>query len=390
MKFLVFFLSVICSLQVFAGFVIDCPAGQHRVNIPSGGVSCVNDSPAANSAIAYCPNGDYVTSPGGVIRCASDSTVNTADPYCPSGQYVTGYAGGYYCQDHILGPPTPGPTTNCVTCNQNYYQQQQQFYGPYNPYAQRPAYPFYNPGPTPWWGQQGPIYYNNFNYPGPWTPGAQGIQPHHYPGGGGGFAAKPNIYIQNAQIDNVIEVSFAQEQISEMLVTTPSLDKDNKWQTKPTKDNKFLVDNIEYDYLFYDLRFDHKKLQYSHGFCSDRKTIIDYMLTDLNTLKYSDISVKDFDEHWNQKIPKIKNYCLYPQYNVQLDEAYPIKLKPQVAITRVLYLVIPHEDSPKVRDGQFPPLPVGRPQMIRPRLPSSDQMVLKEWGVSFLMENVIK
>jgi hypothetical protein len=306
---------------------------------------------------------------------------------CPGGQYVTGYAGGYYCINQIPGPQNQSPASNCITCNQNQYLN---YYQPYNPYTQIQNYPFYNPQPTPWWAQQGPLYYNNFNYPGPWTPGSQGVQPHHYPGGGGAIAAKPNIYVQNNKNTKSIEISFAKEQINEMLVTTPSLNKAYKWISKIVNTDKFEVDGVEYDYLFYDLRFDHKKLQYTHGFCSDRKTVIDYMLTDLNILQFSDVASKDFDEHWNQKIPKIKYYCLYPQYNKQLDQAYPIKISPQIPITRTLYLVIPHSEAPRVTKGQFPPLPIGKPQLIRPLLPSSDQTVLKEWGVSFLMENVIK
>lgn len=306
--------------------------------------------------------------------------------YCNGGQYSVGYAGGIYCWDEI---PSPG-TTNCPTCGGWNYNS----YRPYNPYTYFPSYPFYphqmNPQYNPWYAQQAQLYYPNYNYPGVWQPGGQGIQHHHYPGGGGGMAAKPNVYVQNPKVGESVTVSFAGEQLNEMLVTTPALDNEGKWSATVTEDNKFVVNNTKYDYLFYDLRFDHKKLQYKHGFCSDRKTVINYMLKDIKELDFPEVSQKDFDEHWNQKIPQIEYYCLYPQYNEQLDQAYPVKITPQVAFVRTLYLVIPHYKKPKVANGIFPPLPVGHPAKLRKRAPSSKDMVLKEWGVAFLMDNEIK
>ena len=168
-------------------------------------------------------------------------------------------------------------------------------YMPYNRYVMNRGWPMPNYNHGPWWAQQGQFHYPNFQYPG-------------------------------------------------------------AWEGEFTKNQKFKVNDIEYDYLFYDYRFDHHKLQYENEICSDRETIIKLMQKDLEKQNYPKVSLKDFYEHWNQKMPKINFYCMSPQYNKQLDEHYPIETQ-GLEIVRSLYLVVPHEKAPRIKEGQFPPLP---------------------------------
>ena len=87
-------------------------------------------------------------------------------------------------------------------------------------------------------------------------------------------------------------------------------------------------------------------------------------------------------------MPKINFYCMYPQYNKQLDETYPIATG-GLKLIRSLYLVVPYKNIPKIKKGQFPSLPIKWTRTDRPSV-VKDEAVLKEWGVSFLVDEVRK
>lgn len=312
----------------------------------------------------------------GNVPCTSNQSI-----HCPSGQYVTGYAGGVMCVDHLPNPATQ----NCPTCTSMPSRFPQ--YGPYNPYVMN-SWPMMNYNQGPWWAAQGQFHYPNFNYPGSWQCRGPhcGINSQHYPGQGGAMMLKPNLYAQNFDEPTKFDIEFGKKELSNMLITTPAL-KNGTWSGNIIKD-QFEVSNVEYEYLFYDYRFDHNKLQYDDGICSSREIIIKIMLDDLKYQNYPKESLKDFDEHWNQKMPKIDYYCLYPQYNKQLDETYPIATG-GLKLVRSLYLVVPYEKAPRMRKGQFPSLPTKWTRADRPEVVKSGP-VLKEWGVSFLVDEVRK
>src|SRR5690606_27926470 len=115
--------------------------------------------------------------------------------------------------------------------------------------------------------------------------------------------------------------------------------------------NKFEMDGILYDYLFYDIRLPKESMQFNHGQCATREGAIEWMLNDLKEMKYPSIALQDFEEHWRVKIPDYPFYCIYPQYNRQLNEVLPIGIDvDQKNFIRSLYVLIPHKEEPDV-DG---------------------------------------
>lgn len=237
------------------------------------------------------------------------------------------------------------------------------------------------PQGMPWWAIQGNLYYPNMNYPGPWS--YPGIQAQYYPGQGQVFAAKPNVYIETVHASKKFQFTFVTKQ--HFLATTPLLNKDH-WKGKIFEKDKFEVDDINYDYLFYDVRLPKEKMQFENGMCSTREDIIEWMLKDLKDLKHSDLSLQDFEEHWRVKIPEYPFYCVYPQYNRELDAAIPVEIDlEQSSFIRSLYVLVPHKKEPDVDDPPPEiPFPTKDPSEFRPGVKIQRENTFREWGVAFL------
>lgn len=254
--------------------------------------------------------------------------------------------------------------------------------GPVNPFANFPM-PLYQPNVQPWWAYQGNLYYPNMYSPGPWQ--YPGIQQHYYPGQGQVFAAKPNVYIESIHPDKKFSLQFISQEKPYFLATTPVLDKTLKWSGKIVEKDKFEIDGIFYDYLFYDVRLPKEKMQFDHGVCVTREGAIEWMINDLKTMKYSPISRQDFEEHWRVKIPDYPFYCIYPQYNSQLDPILPIEISlDQNTFIRSLYILIPHKKEPDIEDPQEISFPAKDPAEYRPSAKIIRENMFWEWGVAFL------
>lgn len=291
---------------------------------------------------------------------------------CPAGQ-MRGWtqSTGYFCVNRL---PATIPPNYCTTYIPNV-----------NPWMQ--SFPtFLLPQPNqPWWAQQGNYYYPNMYYPGAWN--YPGMNANYYPGQGEVFAAKPNVYIESIYGEKKFQMKFTSEEELSFLATTPVLEKNNIWKGKIIAKDKFEVDDVYYDYLFYDIRLPKEKMQFEHGICATREATIDWMLKDLKEMKYSAIALQDFEEHWKVKIPDYPYYCLYPQYNEQLDKALPVSFEiEQTSFTRSLYVLVPHKTEPDMDEAQTTPLPVKDPETFRPSTLITRENMFKEWGVAFLGE----
>ncbi len=254
--------------------------------------------------------------------------------------------------------------------------------GPANPFANFPT-PLYQPNVQPWWAYQGNMHYPNMYSPGPWQ--YPGIQQQYYPGQGQVFAAKPNVYIESIHPEKKFNFQFISPVKPHFLATTPVLDKSLTWSGKIVEKDKFEVDGINYDYLFYDVRLPKEKMQFDHGVCVTRDGAIEWMMNDLKAMKYSAISLQDFEEHWRVKIPDYPFYCVYPQYNSQLDPILPIEIGvDQNTFIRSLYVLIPHKKEPDIEDPQEIPFPTKDPAEFRPGVKILRENMFREWGVAFL------
>lgn len=234
----------------------------------------------------------------------------------------------------------------------------------------------------PWWASQGHLYYPNVNYPGPWN--YPGIQARYYPGEGQVFAAKPNVYIDSIHSDQKFSFEFVSSKKPQFLATTPVLEKQT-WQGKIVEGDKFEVQDVNYDYLFYDVRLPQEKMQFEHGVCATREDTISWMLKDLTEMNYSKIAIQDFEEHWRVKIPDYPFYCIYPQYNRELDPVLPVEISlSQSTFIRSLYVLVPHKKEPDTDDPQVIPFPSKDPREFRPVTKIKRENMFREWGVAFL------
>ncbi len=298
---------------------------------------------------------------------------------CPPGQFLT-----YNSMINVRSCVSayPGGSSHCITCQYN-----QQLYAPNASMNYFPS-GLYQPNPAPWWAYQGQMSYPNMNYPGAWnsmgpTPG---MMPQHYPGSGQVFAAKPNIYVSGNQVNRAFHFDLKDGK-GNFLATTPAFSTDYQWQGELTGTNQFQVDGILYDYLFYDVRLSLNHLQFTHGLCGERKDLIDYMLSDLKNLGHPQRSLDDFSEHWQVKIPAYPYYCVYPQYDTQLEANFPIEkgLMNSRPWRRSLYVMVPHREVITTQLKSPVPLPYKDPASITPEAADSRSgPVFLEWGVAFL------
>lgn len=301
-----------------------------------------------------------------------------ADP-CQSSSYMIGlFPGQYQCAQYL-------PTTNqdCIVCQQQqqqyFYQLNQQNFLPANLTWQTNSYPM------PWWAIQGRFSYPNFNYPGAWQ--GRGINQDYYPGQGSVFAAKPNVYIENKSGKlTTFRWNFLKKQ--EFLVTTPKLEGHKSWSGLVTQDS-FRVENVGYDYLFYDLRLPLESTQFEKGYCVNQQDLIAMMISELQELKYPAKSVDDFYEHWPHKIPQYPHYCVYPQFNDELDKAIPVAIFPAKAkLVRTLFVVVPYQKMPRDPAQAKPLLPTKDHRENRP-LVRGEEFTFYEWGVAFLASDAL-
>lgn len=251
-----------------------------------------------------------------------------------------------------------------------------------NPFQGFPG-PLYQTQIMPWWAYQGNLHYPNVRYPGAWS--YPGIESQYYPGEGQVFAAKPNVYVESVHQNKKFNFKFISEKKPQFLATTPVLNKSLGWSGKIIDKDKFEVEDIYYDYLFYDLRLPKEKMQFTNGVCATREGAIEWMLKDLKEMKYSSLSQQDFDEHWRVKIPDYPYYCIYPQYNRELDPIIPIEIDlEQTTFIRSLYVLVPHKKEPDGEEFQDVPLPTKDPAEFRPGAKIQRENMFREWGVAFL------
>lgn len=275
----------------------------------------------------------------------------------------------------------------CVPAMNNQSQIIQGCFGPTMPLSQNPfaffPTPLYQTQTQPWWATQGNLYYPNVNYPGPWA--YPGIQQNYYPGHGQVFAAKPNVYVDSVHPSTKFSFKFTSQEKPHFLATTPVLSKSLNWQGKIVEKDKFEVDDVYYDYLFYDVRLPKEKMQFENGLCSTREDAIQWMLKDLKEMKYSALSLQDFEEHWRVKIPDYPYYCIYPQYNSQLDPILPVEIDVEYnTFIRSLYVLVPHKKEPDAEEPQEIPFPIKDPAEFRPGSKIKREVEFREWGVAFL------
>lgn len=277
-----------------------------------------------------------------------------------------------------------GVTSACVPQMQPQPMTIQGCWGPIS----QPSYPFQNfplfpSQQMPWWAYQGNLHYPNMFYPGPWA--WPGIQQQYYPGQGQVFAAKPNVYLDTVNPGKKFQFKFVSSTKPHFLATTPLLEKDLSWKGKFADTDKFEVDDIYYDYLFYDVRLPKEKMQFTNGVCATREGAIQWMLKDLTEMKYSPISLQDFEEHWRVKIPDYPFYCIYPQYNRELDPVLPVSIDiEQTTFIRSLYVLVPHQKEPDIDEPQEIPFPTRDPAEARPGTRIKRENEFREWGVAFL------
>lgn len=239
----------------------------------------------------------------------------------------------------------------------------------------------------PWSQYMFPLHYS---YPCAWA--VWGCNSRYYPSGGAIAMGKPNIYIEGPDVQDA-KLELDKVEHHKLMATAPA-HMEKGW-TFSLEDNSLKVQGIKYPHLFYDSRADLDRIpNQTVGFCGTREVVLDRMHDTLEVLKFPKTAQKDFAEHWMSKLPKLKEFCVYPQVNEQLQGVVPMKISlDSYSLSRILFLTIPkpgRRDLPKevfIRD-------------FVKRVPAEwtppDTKVAKvkwkifEWGVAFPFEKTEK
>lgn len=281
------------------------------------------------------------------------------------------------------------------------FGQSSQFYQPYNPYYSNMSSSsnnfcyecLYNPGqwgsPSPlghnpsfnnnWLGNYGKYRYQNWNYPGVWNNSRNTLNAYSYPnsmvnpssGHQGGGLGKPYIYV-SGPVGESIKINIDFNGGTHWVSSPPAK---NGWHVTLGEDEQLIVESAKYKHLFYDYQIDELHLQFSEGFCGDKKFILKEMVYILRFLEFQKNEISEFVNYWSNKIPKAKGYCVFPQDNRQLSKGAKISYDKKAKFTRVNYLIIL---NPK--KNRFPQQ-VWKPE--KNEIKSKFQ--LREWGVGFLL-----
>ncbi len=261
--------------------------------------------------------------------------------------------------------PSPYMPVDCVQCRMQ---------GQYSNYGmQYSQYPNMNYGMN---------NYSNYNYPGAW--GAGGINGAAYPGGGHGWAGKPNIYFSGKSGTHVkVKVNFSPG--SNVLAAAPLLGQSG-WDFKIGENNSISANGINYNYLFYDFRTALDSFQFTKGFCTSHAEVIPQMAAILKDLNFKEKEIADFTEYWTVKLPASEEYCVYPQIENEIRDSVALEITPKPSkYTRVLLFVLPKEIMGYSKFQKYTQRPTSAwtPPVIR-TIASESNLEFREWGVGLL------
>ena len=266
-----------------------------------------------------------------------------------------------------------------------------------------PSRPFY-PNQLPSWGwsqypyltYQNNLYpygdiYSNFRYPGPWM--KHGIDDSAYRGRGEMMALKPNIYVISSE---KVSVNIKIDTQVEMIAISPVPNENNSWVGELEND-QFRFENANskipaasYDYLFYDFRSSTDHLNFEYYFCGSKGSIIAEMIDLLYVQKYPMKAVKDFQAHWEVKIPNdYPEYCMFLQPKDSFSKIAKIEIstnKPN-SFYRLNFLLIPIVDkkSPLISiKNKMNTIHAYKKILATETIEDKSQIRFFEWGVEFL------
>jgi hypothetical protein len=248
--------------------------------------------------------------------------------------------------------------------------------------------------PQPYYWQTGPVNYSNFYSPAPWSyaPPQQayamayspGVQGGYFPGGGGFFGAKPNIYVTGTPGTAVTVKLHFKEKGDNWLAAIPAHGEEG-WHGTIAENDRVTVDGVTYGYLYSDYRVYGRAFQDTAGFCASKPVILTRIANEMNRAAFSPREIAHFLDYWAVKFPQSESYCVYPQDERVLEQVAALDVTPKAAVTRrVLFLVQVKEGLNKT-GAKFSKAPTQEwtPQALR-KPASANAITVREWGVGFM------
>ncbi|HLD99181.1 MAG TPA: hypothetical protein VJB59_02915 [Bdellovibrionota bacterium] len=207
-----------------------------------------------------------------------------------------------------------------------------------------------------------------------------------YPGSGGMFGAKPNLYIEGTANTDVSVRVILKEEGSNWLASVPAHGALG-WKGKLDNRNFLKTDRGDYRFIYYDFRMFGKQFQDQEGFCTQKENVIPRIAQTMNEAGFNGVEIADFLEYWSVKFPNSENYCVYPQDNRQLDTVLRLEITPKPASVQRLLFMVQVQDR-LVKNGKkftAPPKKEWHPMPSRALASdrNSAELKIREWGIGF-------
>jgi len=163
------------------------------------------------------------------------------------------------------------------------------------------------------------------------------------------IAYKPNIYIYpESEIDLNVRLTFPNG--GRVIVSEPLYN--GGWSTHVTEEG--LIDN-KFTFLFYECKTP-DFCQYDEGWIVEKPELASFFENELQTLKFNEVEIQDFLDHWLPLLKEHNQYIIYPQYSEILEQMVTIDcdIEPDI-INRIWYVVREYdgdEQAPRTPDSE--------------------------------------
>lgn len=166
----------------------------------------------------------------------------------------------------------------------------------------------------------------------------------YYPGTGSVGMGKPNIYVSGPTGTSFkLSLKYAQE--SNLLVATP-IHGPQGWSgtlVNSAGQTKLSINQVNYDYLYYDFRTEPTNFQSDASFCVSKSELLPALTDYLTSKNFRKNEINDFTAFWSNRLPPANQYCVYPEENDSIDSIVSLEVTPKPKqITRVWFIIVPN------------------------------------------------
>lgn len=146
---------------------------------------------------------------------------------------------------------------------------------------------------------------------------------------------KPVIYVYGAEDGQEVKVRL--DASDEMLCEYPKRDEDGYWRVKADKDGRLIIDEEEYNYIFWESRYKDVSLDFSKGYCIKGSDSREFLENKLEEIGLNRKEANEFIVYWLPRLEK-NEYNLISFQDELYKEHYKLSIEPETKNTLRVYM----------------------------------------------------